>query len=563
MADLAELQQALINADKAGDVDAAKMLAAEINRQRGVEESSAPAPKKLAIGAEGLPAAVKAVAGDFNPLTQAAVGGKAAWDLAAMRLKQLVGGDLTPEQIQEVKANRALLDESPMAKLGATGVELGATAIPFAGGYSGLTNLGSRLIPEWLAKSGAAGILGGTQAAVTQPVLQGESTLQNAKEGAIGAILGDAATRTAGRVAQPVLQTPAVQKLLNADIVPTVGQAMDEKTLAGRFVKGTEEKAQSIPLIGDIVKNARRRAVEDFNRAAIQKAAPGVTEIGREGIDQAERAVGAKYDTALSQFTNGVKPDLSFVTAAHDIPKDAGLLLGKDQKRQFGNFVQDKILSQAKNGAIDAEIAKKIDSEIGAKARDLASSSVASERDLGRAFQNLQSEFRSMFNRSAPTPEASALLSEANRDWANFVRVQKAAASSGAKDGVFTPAQFQNAVRSLDTSVRKGRFARGDAFGQDLSDPAKSVLGDTIPNSGTFDRYALAEALHNPGMAAVGLAGSIPLGLAYSRLGQKYMLGGFPVQAATAGALRGVAPYAADAGGILKGKWMGSEKGAQ
>lgn len=574
MADLSELHSALIAADKAGDTEAAKALAVEINRVQGIDEQTAkPKTKPLKIGAEGLPDAVRVVAGDFHPATQLAVGSKAGWDLAAMRLKQLASS-LTPQDEMEVKANRALLDEMPMAKLGAVGTEVAAAGGPFAAGYRGLTSLAAKAVPEWLAKTGAAGILGAGQAAATQPVLQGESTMQNAKEGGIGAMIGDAALRGVGRLAQPVLQIPAVKKLLSQDIVPTIGQAMDESTVTGRMAKGVEEKLQSVPFIGDVIKNARRRAVEEFNSAMIQKAAPGVTEIGREGINKAEQAIGAKYDSALSQFTNGVKPDLSFVTAAHDIPKDASLLLGGEQKRHFNNFVQDKIIGQAKNGSIDAEVAKKIDSEIGAKARDLQSSSIASERDLGKAFRNLQEEFRSMFDRSAPTPEASALLASANQDWANFVRVQKAAGSLGAKDGVFTPAQFQNAVKAMDTSVRKGRFAKGTALGQDISDPAKSVLGDTIPNSGSIDRLLTAEVLLGGGAGGAAMLGH-PLGAAavggamlspalYSRAGQRYMLGDLiPGQEAVGGALREIAPYGASAGGILKRtQWMGSDSGA-
>jgi hypothetical protein len=299
--------------------------------------------------------------------------------------------------------------------------------------------------------------------------------------------------------------------------------------------------------------------------AALRQASPGVTKIGREGVQQAEEQIGSKYDAALDQFVNGVSPDLTFTMRAHYIPKDSGLLLGKDQVKNFTSFVKDKItdVSAKNDGAIPAELAKKIDSEIGARARELSSSSTQSERDLGKAFSMLQTEMRGLFTRSAPTPEANALLNEANGQWAQFVRVQKAAGSLGAKDGIFTPAQYQAAVKSSDTSVRKGRFAKGQALGQDLSDAGKSVLGDTVPNSGSIDRLLVAQALlgaGGAGAAAYGhervgggaIAAALAAPLLYSRPSQRYMLGNLiPGQQTLANLIRQAAQEGSVAGGIL------------
>src|SRR5438045_728393 len=63
-------------------------------------------PKMQMIGSAGLPQAVREVAGNFNPLSQFAVGTKAAFDSAALRLKQLMS-KLSPEDLQTLEANRA------------------------------------------------------------------------------------------------------------------------------------------------------------------------------------------------------------------------------------------------------------------------------------------------------------------------------------------------------------------------------------------------------------------------------------------------------------------------
>jgi hypothetical protein len=64
----------------------------------------------------------------------------------------------------------------------------------------------------------------------------------------------------------------------------------------------------------------------------------------------------------------------------------------------------------------------------------------------------------------------------------------------------------------LDRSKDKAKFARGQAYMQDLSDPAKNVLGSKVPNSGTADRLlnfgALGSAFFDPTIPASLIAGS-------------------------------------------------------
>lgn len=87
-------------------------------------------------------------------------------------------------------------------------------------------------------------------------------------------------------------------------------------------------------------------------------------------------------------------------------------------------------------------------------------------------------------------PNQAQELGALNTAWANFKRVQRAAAGVGAEDGMFSPAQLQSAVKALDRSKDKGQFARGNALMQDLSDPAKAILGSKVPDSGTPGRLA-------------------------------------------------------------------------
>jgi hypothetical protein len=103
-----------------------------------------------------------------------------------------------------------------------------------------------------------------------------------------------------------------------------------------------------------------------------------------------------------------------------------------------------------------------------------------------------------MVERSAP--QYAQALKATNEGWANFVRVQRASSMLGAENGIFTPEQLQSAVRALDVSRNKGAFARGEALMQDLSESARTAMGNRVPDSGTPLRHAV-------GVGFAGLAG--------------------------------------------------------
>jgi hypothetical protein len=98
------------------------------------------------------------------------------------------------------------------------------------------------------------------------------------------------------------------------------------------------------------------------------------------------------------------------------------------------------------------------------------------------------------------------------------------------QDETFTAAQLQNAVRALDPSKHKKAFAKGEALMQDLSGPAKNVLTNRVPNSGTTDRALMAYLLANPIKGTIGAAASIPASVMYSAPGRQAaaMLGSRP-----------------------------------
>jgi hypothetical protein len=179
---------------------------------------------------------------------------------------------------------------------------------------------------------------------------------------------------------------------------------------------------------------------------------------------------------------------------------------------------------------------KDIESKLGGMASQMRRSGDYDVRNMGDAVATIQKSLRDMLERN--NPKYAAELKKINSAYAQFLRVQTAAARQGAKEGVFTPAQLRSAVRQLDASKGKSAFAKGKAGMQDFAEAGTKVLPQTVPDSGTAGRAMLgALALGAPGMAhplfGLGL-GAAPL---YTPWGQKAAQMAFTSRPAGANAL--------------------------
>jgi hypothetical protein len=112
-------------------------------------------------------------------------------------------------------------------------------------------------------------------------------------------------------------------------------------------------------------------------------------------------------------------------------------------------------------------------------------------------------------------PKYQGELSKINEGYAYFKRAQRAASSVATEDGFFSPAQYHNAVKALDKTKDKRAFSEGTALGQDLSTAAKSVLPQSVRDSGTPERLMAS----NPYAWLTGTLAAVPGAMAYSKLG--------------------------------------------
>lgn len=365
--------------------------------------------------------------------------------------------------------------------------------------------LGSSVIPNPIA------------AALAQPVTEGDSF---AKEKAIQGVTGAAlrgATKLIGKAISPNV-SPDVALLRREGVTPTAGQIM------GGALARTEEKARSVPGLGDVITSGQRRAVDEFNQAAYARALNPIGEkvtapVGREAVEQVADKLSTAYNKVLPSLQ--FKADQQFASELGNIQQMA-TGLAETQAKQFDSILRnDLVRHMTPQGNMSGESLKKVETALSQKAKNYLGSSVASERELGEALQATLDSVRQTLVRS--NPQQAERLSRINEGWANYARIRQASSMTGAENGIFTPNQLQSAVRSLDKSVGKGDFAKGNALMQDLSEAGKNVLGAKYPDSGTAGRLALGAGLAG-GLAAVNpaaLAGAAVGALPYTAPGQR------------------------------------------
>jgi hypothetical protein len=402
-----------------------------------------------------------------------------------------------------------------------------------AGSIAATAPLGA-LAPVSKTLPGMAAIgagMGGVTAALSPVDADSQDfALEKLKQIGVGAATGGAMSPLAGlagRVISPSV-SPDIRLLIDKGVTPTPGQI-----LGGAWARA-EDKLTSVPLLGDMIKNAQQRALSQFNQAAYNEALAPIGQkfsgtVGQDGIEQVGKQIGAVYDNVLPQMQLRVDPQFQA-----DVTQ-LGQMANKLPDAQQATFMKvlktqifDKLGPQAN---MDGQTLKGVQSELAKTASGYLGDPSFDNRQLGAAVSALRDAVDSNLARVNPSNLTDQLAS-ANEAWANFVRLRSAAASTGAANngGMFTAAQLQSAVRANDKSVGKGAFATGNALMQDLSGAGQRVLGSKYPDSGTVGRGLMS--LLAPGSVAAGLAtapgstlatlGGIGIGsLPYTSLGQR------------------------------------------
>jgi hypothetical protein len=351
-----------------------------------------------------------------------------------------------------------------------------------------------------LQRLGAGAIQGGIASGM-QPVTNGDFGKEKAKQVSLGMAAGGAITPIASAVkgiVSPAL-SPDVRVLTNEGVKTTLGQTL------GGAAKRMEDALTSIPLLGDLIKNAQGQTLKQFNQAAINRSLAPIGEtlpenvVGHDAIAYASRKLSDSYDALLPKLQVKADPEFAnqmsaLVQAAQNLP-DA-------QRNQFLRIIQSEVGNKfTPYGLMSGATMKEVEGTLGRLSNSYSRSPDYDIQRMGDALLETQSALRSMVERN--NPQFQGQLSSINQGWANLVRVRNAAVKAGNNDGIFTPTQLMAAIKQTDPTRGKFDFAKGDALMQDLAGAGVNVLPSKVPDSGTPLRSMAALAMGAAGGHAV------------------------------------------------------------
>ena len=402
--------------------------------------------------------------------------------------------------------------QAQRAATGQTGVDwarLGGNLIPAIAATAAMPGAAPATLPGLMAESGAIGAAFGA----AQPVYgAGDFWNEKAKQAGTGAAFGAAAAPVAGAVSRVISPkaNPAARKLMDEGVTPTPGQVM------GGAWKTTEEKMTSLPIMGDLIRWGQKRGVDEFNRAAYNRALEPIGQnasklpVGRAGVKAVKTALSKAYDDILPKISFQADDVFAQEFAAVN---QMTASLPDDVVRQYQKVIQNKFLdNMTLSGRMSGESLKKVESELGRIGVGYRKSPDFDQRQLGDAIHEVQAAIRRTLERS--NPDYAEKLRAINKGYANYAIIRNAASRAGTEGG-FTPVQLDAAVRAMDKSVGKGATATGTANMQDLTDAGRQVLANKYPDSGTIGRGlldggVLGAGLYNPAIPASLAAGGIP-----------------------------------------------------
>lgn len=333
---------------------------------------------------------------------------------------------------------------------------------------------------------------------------------------AIGALAGGALQAGGIRLSELVAQRAANRATnpSNARILSNAGIDLLPGQVFGGGFRRMEDAATSIPFMGDAIRSAQRRGLEQLNDAALaeplQRIGATVPQVrGRERIREVSQEFTRAYDNALDPLKAIPRPE-GYTEALEAIANNPSL--GPQQRRSMRSLIANTV---GKAGdEIDGQTWKRIDSELSADINNAsrAATNAPENRLLGDALRQVRDVWGQRLDAAAP----GALATVRNIDdaFADFAIVRKAV-SDVASAGRGGEASAATLNRAVSQSAGGNRYAQGMGRLQELSDAAANVLPSTVPDSGTPLRSLVtagglgggAVALGNPmGQLAAGVA---------------------------------------------------------
>lgn len=410
--------------------------------------------------------------------------------------------------------------------------------------------LGSAAPASLLARIGtgakAAAATGAATSVATQPVLDAEANLleEKAKQagvGLVGGVVGQKAAGALGRMLSPQVsaQEAAVR---GVGVTPTIGESI------GGTVRKVEDFIAGVPGLGEFVKDAKLRAIDQWNKGTINKALSNLPKsfdeagnnlnkipkeiFGGEAVAFANQAVSKAYDDLYSKMTYTLGKEtnnkLASLTQSKALtPDQQGIV-----QKALDSFLYSKLdtplagsslmNAPAKLSSVDGPTMKAIESDLKSYAYGLLKKTQGQTADdikAGEALLDVVGTLKKDFYRQNANKVNVKDLLKLDKAYSEMSVITDA--SARAEAGLFTPSQLMQASKANARKVSTRAFGEGRAVLQKDAQAAKEIIGD--------GKAGLVSRIGGLGAAGVGIAAGLGPTAAvigttagvYSKTGQK------------------------------------------
>lgn len=347
--------------------------------------------------------------------------------------------------------------------------------------------------------------------------------LMGAGASGAGNIVGRGMFGGLGRAARGV-SDPAINYLKGRGVPLTFGQMAGQSGIAGRAIKGIEDKLESVPYLGDSIRQRREEGFDAFGGVAIKDALEPINQqvqgtVGNDAIEQAQGLISDAYANTLGPVR--LTPDAAYRA--------------------------EIAAARAAGGNLPGPLADTFKSTLANRVDPFINGGNMSGRDLQAAIKGLRMDSGSIIKKSEPmadlfkdrtvdvegalmglaerqAPGTGQGLRDANSAYRNLSILEDATLAADNVGGRYTPAQLgRSMINNTKRFGGKRAAAAGDMPFRDLQSAGQSILPSTTPNTGTNDR-ALATWLLPTAIGGAAATGDLtdylptevaaPLGLA-------------------------------------------------
>jgi hypothetical protein len=480
MADIAQLEKALINADAAGDVDAAKTLAGEIKRMRSTTE----APKEQKSWGDEV------------------MGGLASGPINMYLGAKQAFGELSPVEQDVLRQNRQAEKSAPIASIASN---IGALAP-------------AMMIPGVNTVAGSA-LLGGAAGAIS-PTLDDESRATNAAIGAVGGALGQGAANTVGRMVQPVRAKldPIASNLASKAKQMGINLSAAQQT-GSKPLRWIDSALDNLPITAEKQATQKIAQREAWQKAALAQAGESADTASTSVMGGAKDRLGAAFNDLSARNTVTLDPQAQSAIKAVEAANAKAGPLASDKVSKVTEWL--KSLSQPQgspilgaNGKpiptppqpIEGKIYQEVRSILSKESKDAFNSQ---NSRLGQSLKDLRNALDDAATRSISPQDAKA-WTQSRSQYGALKAIEKA---TDPTTGQISPKKLVNELSRKNPNAMI--YGKGDQSMADIAKVGKQFIAENLPDSGTAQRSWYMNMLQNPtgiGGGLLGFAGAGPVG---------------------------------------------------